>query len=79
MIKGWDEGVAGMREGGKRLLIIPPDKAYGDKGVGDKIPPNAALVFEVDSFGIGYYPGAPVTQPGGQPQMIPPPATAPKQ
>jgi FKBP-type peptidyl-prolyl cis-trans isomerase len=57
VIKGWDEGLVGMKEkGAKRLLIIPPDKAYGEKGTGEKIPPNAALVFEVDTVGIGYYP-----------------------
>ncbi len=63
VIKGWDEGVPGMKEkGAKRLLIIPPDKAYGEKGAGDKIPPNAALVFEIETFGIGYYPTAPAKQ-----------------
>ena len=59
VIKGWDEGVVGMKEkGGKRLLIIPPDKAYGEKGVGERIPPNSALVFEIDVVQIGYYPPA---------------------
>ena len=59
VIKGWDEGVVGMKEkGGKRLLIIPPDKAYGEKGVGERIPPNAALVFEIETVQIGYYPPA---------------------
>jgi FKBP-type peptidyl-prolyl cis-trans isomerase FkpA len=57
VIKGWDEGLVGMKEkGAKRLLIIPPEKGYGEKGSGEKIPPNAALVFEVDTVGIGYYP-----------------------
>jgi FKBP-type peptidyl-prolyl cis-trans isomerase FkpA len=53
VIKGWDEGVLGMKEKGKRLLVIPPDKAYGEKGAGNgKIPPNSTLVFEIQLFNI---------------------------
>lgn len=48
VIRGWDEGVAGMREGGRRLLLIPPEFAYGARGAGRVIPPYASLVFEVE-------------------------------
>jgi FKBP-type peptidyl-prolyl cis-trans isomerase FkpA len=52
VIKGWDQGVAGMKVGESRRLIIPADLAYGDSGAGGVIPPGATLVFDIDLVGI---------------------------
>lgn len=52
VIAGWDEGVAGMKVGGRRRLVLPPDKAYGKRGAGGVIGPNETLVFVVDLLGV---------------------------
>ncbi|NQV36529.1 MAG: FKBP-type peptidyl-prolyl cis-trans isomerase [Candidatus Marinimicrobia bacterium] len=52
VIEGWEQGLLGLRVGGKRTLIIPPELAYGTEGFGDAIPPNATLTFDIELVGL---------------------------
>ena len=53
VIRGWEEGILGMKVGEKRTLIIPPDLGYGSRSIGDAIPPNSTLIFDVELMDIG--------------------------
>jgi FKBP-type peptidyl-prolyl cis-trans isomerase FkpA len=69
VIKGWDEGIVGMKVGGQRTLTIPADKAYGAKGAGAVIPPNSALVFDVELMGVIGKTQSPKAEPS---EFVPP-------
>lgn len=50
--QGWETGIVGMKKGGRRFLIVPPGLAYGEQGMGDKVPPNSTLIFEIEMIRV---------------------------
>ena len=71
VIPGWDEGIAGMKVGGKRTLVVPASLAYGETGAGASIPPDSDLVFETELVGIATGVDALASKiPGGLPNLI---------
>ncbi|XP_053379992.1 FK506-binding protein 15-like isoform X2 [Mercenaria mercenaria] len=78
VIKAWDTGVVGMKKGGKRFLVAPPNLAYGSQGMSDRIPANATLLFEIEIVRVklvGRESSPTPAQPPPQPMQAPPPAT----
>ena len=71
VIPGWDEGVTGMREGGKRTLVVPPDLAYGETGAGQgRIPPNATLTFDIELLTLNDLPAENPPEVNGNEQEL---------
>ncbi|CAH1787108.1 unnamed protein product, partial [Owenia fusiformis] len=78
VIKGWDEGVVGMKKGGKRLLVVPPMMAYGAQGMGDRVPPNSTLIFEIEVVRVKLakeYKDSPSSSSAPSPAPTPTPST----
>lgn len=54
-LQGWDTGIVGMKKGGQRVLVVPPNLAYGESAMGDKVPPNSSLVFQIEVTRVTIY------------------------